>query len=84
MWDLEKRETKEAKSKPLESKYCRKTHPCQRLKPQIMPLDCFDPVCSGKPPIPIHYKSDMLWNWPLPDCSNQQVSEFGDRKLDGG
>lgn len=47
-----------------------------------MALNRFDPVCSGKPPVPIHHKSNMLWHWPLPERSNQQLSQSRKSELD--
>lgn len=58
------------------------THPRQRLKSQVMTLDRFDSMCPGEPSVSIHHKSNMLWNWPLLERSNQQLPESGQSELD--
>ena len=46
-----------------------------------MPFNRLNPMRPGKPPVPIHDKRNVLRNWPLAECPNEQFPEMRNDKL---
>jgi hypothetical protein len=49
-------------------------YPCQRFKSQIVPFYGLNVVIPRKPPVSVHDKRNMLWNWALLERSNEELS----------
>ena len=55
------------------------SYQCQRLEPQIVPFYRLNMVIPRKPPVTIHNKCNMLWNWALLERPNEELSQLPER-----
>jgi hypothetical protein len=54
----------------------------QRLEAQVVPFYRLNVVIPSEPPVAVHDKSNMLWNWTLLERANEQFPQLSHRPCD--